>query len=72
MLKTLKIFFSGSKKALAESEYLASGTQCLLSLFNDDSRMTFDVLMARLNLCSQTFVWGNVEKIFSQNVSQNV
>ena len=44
--KQLKIFFSRTKiDSEAESLYTASGTQSLLSLSNDDTRMTFDLFM---------------------------
>ena len=32
------------------------------------TRLTFDIFTARSNLRPHAFVWGNVEKSFSQNV----
>ena len=51
--------------------YITSGTQVLLSFLQMmiiDHRLTFDLFMARSNLCLHTFVREKVEKSFSQYV----
>ena len=55
--KTIKIFFSRTKKALRlnlGTVYSIKDQVCS----NDDPRMTFDLLTARSNLHPHTFVWG--------------
>ena len=51
MVKTLKnLLLQNQDSFEAESCYIASGTQGLPSLLNDDCRLTFDLFTARSNL----------------------
>ena len=49
--KCLKSSCQNHENFKAETWYIALGTQGLPSLFNDDPRMTFALLMAQPNLC---------------------
>ena len=51
MVKTLKNLHQNQESFEAESWYLASVTEGLLSLFSDDHRMTFDIFMTQSDLC---------------------
>ena len=67
--KNLKNLLQNQESFKAESWYKASGTQGLPGFCsNDDSRMTFELSMARSNLHPHTLVGGNVEKSCSENV----
>ena len=57
--KTLKNLLQNQESFDAESLYISSGTQVYQICSNDDPRKTFDLFMARSNLCSHTFIWGN-------------
>ena len=62
--KHLKIYFSRTKKASKLNLVYNMGDKVYQVDSNvDDSRLTFDLSMARSNLHSHTFVWGKCCKI---------
>ena len=67
------LLLKNQESSEAESWYIASGTQCLLSLFKrDDCKLTFDLLMARSNLRPYTLVpMGKCLKIIFSNSIQD-
>ena len=69
MVKTLKnLLLQNHENFEAESRYIALATLGYLVCLNDGRRLTFDLFTVRSNLRLYTFVWGNVEKSFSQYV----
>ena len=69
MVKPLKkLLLQNQENFKAESWYIASWFKVYQICSNDDPRLTFDLFMVRSNLNPHAFVWGNVEKSFSQKV----